>query len=223
MPTADFTADAAERLGAHLRAIYTFGTEHSRLLVLVDALSLDLLDTLAPLVRTARAAGMPVRIDAEMNLLRGSDAFPDLTLELISSRRLIHGSDVLDGLTVDPTSLRLHVEHGLRDVQGRLVRLVLARAAGELNVRKLRRVTRRLLLLLEGAVVAAGYPPTTSGGLDEIARRAPEVLMSVREVDLPGLVSFVRGGGGPEAVMEELFGLLPPLIYQVDHLYEPDC
>jgi len=152
-------------LAAKLRAIYRFGSDlargkgvgRDRLLVLVERVDRELLDGVSEAVWAAQKEGIHVRIDSVDNLIRGSDAFPAFALELRNHRSLVLGEDVLSGLDVNPAHLRLHVEHGLRSMHRDLIKLYLERGRPD-EVAELRRNLRKLLFLLEGALMAAGRP-----------------------------------------------------------------
>ena len=153
-------------LKARLRAIYRFGSDlargkgvgRDRLLVLVESVDRGLLDEVSEAVWDAQKEGVHVRIDSADNLIRGADAFPAFALELRNHRELISGDDVLRDLDVNRAHLRLHVEHGLRSMHRDLIKLYLERGSRSDEVAELRRNLRKLVFLLEGALMAAGRP-----------------------------------------------------------------
>lgn len=219
-----------ETLGARVKAVYRFGSDVARgkgagaerLLVLVDSLDRDLLDQVSDAVWTAQRNGIRVRIDSADNLIRGSDAFPAFALELRDHRELVSGRDVLADLVVNPTHLRLHVEQGLRSMQRDLVRLYLERGARQDEISELRRNLRKLLYLLEGALMVAGKAPPRPLTLDGVvdaccgnllpgAERAPwDTVKRLAANDVP-----LRGEASRE-LYAALFAALAQVIAVVD-------
>ena len=200
----------ASELGERLHAVYRFGSGfaqgpragQARLLVLVDRVDRPLLDRMAPAAQRAREAEIQLRVDATDNLLRGADALPAFSLEILDTRELLAGSDVLEDLQVQHEHLRLHVEHGLRSVHRDLVAAYLDPPATP----KLRRSAHKLVLLLEAALKARGVPvphPATPdaiidgvresllGGANssswDVLRRFANNEIGVRKVGLPRL------------------------------------
>lgn len=152
-------------LGPRFVAVYRFGSDfargprgaRARLLVIVDAIDRDSLDRVGPIERVGRAQAIKVRIDTAASLIDGADAFPVLTLELTETRRLVRGDPVLQGLEVDPTRLRLRLEQNLRSIHRDLVQTYLEVGESlQALASALRRAARKLVYLLEGALIAAG-------------------------------------------------------------------
>lgn len=176
----ELVQDVVAALGPRLRAAYSFGvsfgraprTAGGRVLLLVDKLDEVAVDALGPLL--AHATDVRARVDTPEHVLRGADAFPALALELIETRVLLAGTDVLADLHVDPATMRVHIEHGLRALHNDIVEMLLHRSprqAPGAALMRLRRRLRRFALLLEGALIAAGRPITpASGAAPEIAR-----------------------------------------------------
>ena len=219
-------------LGPRLKAVYRFGSDvargkgagHERLLVLVDALDRDVLDRASDAVWTAQKAGVRVRVDSADNLIRGSDAFPAFALELRDHRALVHGEDVLRDLDVNPTHLRLHVEQGLRSMQRDLVRLYLERGARPDEAAELRRNLRKLLYLLEGAILAAGKPAPRPLSLDGVVDACASHLLAGCD---RGPWDVVKRFAGPDVALRgeparelytALFDALGQIISAVDRM-----
>lgn len=224
----------ATALGERLQAVYEFGSElgrgkgagHPRVLVLLDRIDRSILDRIADHVTGAQKKGVRVRIDCTDNLLCGADAFPSFALELRDSRKLLHGEDVLEGLDVDVKHLRLHVEQGLRGLHRDLIKSYVERGTRGDDVVELRRSTRRLLFLLEGALIAANKPAPDKGSVESIVNAACDAL-------LPGedrgpwntLTRYAKGEGklrGDDAkeLYAALLSALPTIVGVVDRLPE---
>lgn len=156
-PAETVPAELRSLLEERLRAVYRFGSTFAskpgltRLLVLVDRLDRDLLDRLTPLVGRCQEASVRLRLDTVEEVLAGADTFPVFCLEFRATRELLSGEDVLEGLSVDTTTLRLRVEQGLRVVRRDLVQAYLDQTDAGLGL-ALRRATHRLLYLFEGAL-----------------------------------------------------------------------
>ena len=230
-----FVQNMVGLLGQHLVAVYhihqaeqDWARAHPSLLLVLSSLSPSLLDRVAPPLLEAEDQGFRVQVDTEESLLRGADAFPARTLSLCNHRRLLHGRDLLAGLKVERHHLRLHVEQGLRSLQHRLVDSYLRRLKPGGDLAALRREVRRLILLLEGAVIAADAELPVQPELAqtvELAGRAGLIL----EADLArwsGLLDFAQGGQvergvGSAKLYVDLFELLINLIGKVDALEGP--
>jgi hypothetical protein len=224
--------ELARSLGDRLQAVYRFGSElgrgkgagHPRVLVLIDRIDRPTLDRVAEHVTTAQKAGVRVRVDCCDNLLCGADAFPSFSLELRDSRELLHGEDVLVDLKVDPKHLRLHVEQGLRGLHRDLIKAYVERGNRGDDVLALRRSTRRLLFLLEGALIAAGHETPDTSSVDAIIDAACEALLSECDTKAwDALKRFARGEGklrGEEAkaFYGAMLAALPAVVDAVDKL-----
>ncbi len=167
---AHIAVELRRALGDRLRATYRFGSalamsvdtdEDSvagrRVLALVDAVDLDVLTAVAPIAKTADKMGLDLRLDTADDIADGADAYPDLTLELIETKRLIDGDDVLATLTVHTVDLRLRLEQSLRALHQGLVRSFLR--AGDDPRRltaALARGGRRLVYLAQGILILKG-------------------------------------------------------------------
>lgn len=226
------TKTLGELLGARLKAVYRFGSDvargkgagRERLLVLVERLDRELLDQVSDAVWSAQKNGVRVRLDSADNLLRGADAFPAFALELRDNRSLVTGQDLLKDLDVSPKHLRLHVEQGLRTMQRDLVRLYLERGARPDEGAELRRNLRKLLFLLEGALIVTGRAPprplTLDGVIDACCTgllasetRAPwDTVKRFAVNDAP-----LRGQAGQE-LYTGLFDALTQIIGVVDRM-----
>jgi len=224
----------ATALGARLQAVYQFGSElgrgkgagHPRVLVLVDRVDRATLDGISDHVTGAQKKGVRVRVDCADNLIHGADAFPSFALELRDSRELLHGTDVLEDLEVDPRYLRLRVEQGLRGLHRDLIKSYVERGVRGDDVVELRRSTRRLLFLLEGALLAKGEPAPDKSSVESIVDAACEALLPDEDrTPWKTLKRFAKGEGklrGEDAkeLYSALFAALPTIVTVVDQLPE---
>ncbi len=155
--------ELAAAAGARLQAIYSFGSDfgrgprvgRGRLLLLLDQVDVACLESLVQHVTRCQASAIKVRVDTVDNLIHGADAFPAFTLELRDNRQLLKGADVLSALKLDTTHLRLHVEHGLRSMLRELVDFYLDRDVKGFQAPALRKSLRKLVYLLEGALICS--------------------------------------------------------------------
>ncbi len=221
-------------LGDQLQAVYAFGSElgrgkgagHPRVLVLLDRIDRATLDRISEHVTGAQKKGVRVRVDCTDNLLSGADAFPSFALELRDSRKLLHGGDVLEGLEVDNKHLRLHVEQGLRGLHRDLIKAYVERGVRGDDVVELRRSTRRLLFLLEGALISAGEPPPDKGSVESIVNAACDALLPNEDrTPWNTLTRYAKGEGklrGDDAkhLYGALLSALPTIVGVVDRLPE---
>ena len=222
-------------LGDRLKAIYRLKSEiaqgeramAARLLVLVDGLDGELLDRIVPIATGAKEARIALRLDTVDNLLRGADAFPAFTLELIEGRTLEAGTEVLEELTVDKAGLRLRVEQGLRSMHRRLVKVYLEDPPRNRLGKELRRATRKLVFLLSGALLAADREvpePRTPDLLVEALARELEVEADTES--WRALLAFARGdldlaGDGLKQLCCSLLTSLTSVIEVVDRMAPP--
>ncbi len=219
-----------EALAGRLVAIYRFGSlmvsgqraPKARLLVLVDAIDGDVLDRGAPVVALAAKSGIVLRFDRAENILRGADAFPAFSLELIETSELLAGNDVLADLTVVPSLLRLHVEQGMRGMERDLIQAYLEGQPREELIRTLRRSTRRLVFLLQGALIAARVEPPNPGTPDLVFQTVASALCPRVDPNAwATLVSFASGdhplaGEALRGTYLSVLDVLAPLIDMVD-------
>lgn len=219
-----------EALPGRVVAVYSFGSEMvsgkraptARLLALVDAIDGELLDRCVPVVAQATEARITLRIEVPDNITRGADVFPAFSLELIETRELLGGKDLLAHLTVEPADLRLHVEQGLRGMHRDLIAAYLEGLAREDFARTLRRSTRRLVFLLQGALMAAGVALPNPRTPDLVFRTvASSLCPEVDQRDWATLVSFASGehviaGDALRATYLSVLHVLEPLIAMVD-------
>lgn len=222
-------------LGSHLVAIYhihqaeqDWALAHPSILVVLASVRPSLLDLISPRLLAAEEQGFRVQVDTEESLLRGADAFPARTLLLCNHRRLLHGRDVLAGLTVERHYLRLHVEQGLRSLQHRLVDSYVRRLKPGGDLPTLRREVRRFILLLEGAVIAANADLPSQPELAQTVELAERVglVREAERVRWSGLLEFAQGGQlerglGSAKLYADLFDLLANLIEKVDAMEHP--
>ncbi len=157
----------AVTLGDRLEAVYRFGSDFARgprrsrgrLLVLVKKLEAPVLSIAQDLSKEARAQNIVLRFDTTENIERSVDVFPVFSLDLIGTRELLQGDDVLASLEVHPEHLRLNVEHSLRKVHRDLLQLYLNEADPRVLSAELRRNARRLILLLDAVLIVLGKEP----------------------------------------------------------------
>ncbi len=223
---------AQAALGTDLVAAYRFGADFGRgrrssggrLLLLIARLEPELLERLVPVAALARQTNVLLRVNTPDDLLRGADAFPASSLELVHHRQLLAGADVLASLTVHTKDLRLHIEHGLRSLLRDLIAAHLElRPLGD-DGRELRRAARRLVYLLEGTLLAAAIPvpqPPTAPAVLDAVRAA--FLSGVRPESWNVLAQFVRGeltldGPTAGAAYASLFEVIPALVDVVDRM-----
>jgi len=210
--------------GSHFSAAYRFGSEigrgkgkgHPRVLIVLDALDRALLDQVRPVVGEGRREGIRVRLDTADNLVRGADAFPAFSLELIRHRTLLAGDDVLAELTVQTADLRLHVEHGLRGIFRDLVAAYVADKIHGDSLLDIRRTTRRLLFLLEGALLARGAEVTDDPTPEEIIAKTREKLRDDPDAPWATFERFLNGDLKLDTSgMRELYGALLAILERV--------
>ena len=153
-------------LGERLVAVYTYGSDFARgpqafaarLLVLVDALNADLLEAIAPANAAARDQRVHLRLDTPQHVLGGADVAPVYALELLETRQLIAGTDVLTTLSIATEHLELRLEQALRTAHRQLLQGFLE-ADGDPNIaRQLRVLVRRVLPMMRGLAMVQGHP-----------------------------------------------------------------
>ncbi|MEM6991398.1 MAG: hypothetical protein AAF721_12900 [Myxococcota bacterium] len=224
----EFVEEIRRAAGDRFAAAYRFGSDiargkgkgQARVLVAVASIDRALLDEVGPVISQAQQDGIRVRLDTADNLLRGADAFPAFSLELIRHRSLLAGNDVLADLKVEPAHLRLRVEHGLRGIQRDLVSGYIEGKLHGGSLLEVRRSTRRLLFLVEGALMAAGTdlgeaptPATLIAKIREPLRDDPDAPWETFTQFLAGELSLSTEG------MRTLYGSLLAILERViDHV-----
>ena len=117
--------------GEHLVSVILYGSaaagdwyEHSsdlNILCVLDQISPHELLQSEPIFRWWREQGHPPPLLlSEEEVRSSSDAFPMEYQDLEEHRRVLHGRDVIDGVTIDKSFYRAQVEHELRAKQIRL-------------------------------------------------------------------------------------------------------
>jgi len=117
--------------GEHLVSVILYGSaaagdwnEHSsdlNILCVLDQISPHELLQSEPIFRWWREQGHPPPLLlSEEEVRSSSDSFPMEFQDLAEHRRVLHGSDVIDGVTIDKSFYRAQVEHELRAKQIRL-------------------------------------------------------------------------------------------------------
>lgn len=172
MDLREFAAEAEQVLGERLIALYQFGSSFARgprdrdarLLMLVRSLDAALLHDVRPLAARARAANLQLRFDTVGDVVASADVFPIFTLELIDTKTLIRGADVLEPLAVHPEHLRLHVEQSLRSLHRALLVAYIEDEGPQSLSRDLRLNVRKSIYLLRamGLVCGLAFPDTPS-------------------------------------------------------------
>lgn len=182
----DVVRGLTEVLGPRLVALYRFGTDFARgphgtkvrLLVLIERIDGPLLGDLTTIAAGAQREQIHLHLETADSLLRSTDVFPILALDLIHTKSLLVGRDVLASLAVDRTHLRLHIERSLRAIHRDLVAEFLSDADDDRRlVRALRRAARKAVYLLEGLLIAAGH--------DVPASHTPEAIIAAVGAMLP--------------------------------------
>ena len=234
-PVEPFLTELDKLLGSELVAVYRFGSDtgrgrgagQTRLLVLVKSIYSALLDKITDPISEARQSGLRVRLDTADNLLRGADAFPAFSLELLDHRQLLKGEDALAPLKVETKHLRLHIEHGLRGIYRDLVQAYLdAKFRGE-GVKELRQSTRKLFFLLEGALIAAGIDVPKPAELSPILESVTTKLLDQpdegawKTLRLFAQDALPLADGGTKRLYGALFRALEQTIDVVDRLPDP--
>lgn len=224
----EFVSQAKKVAGDRFEAAYRFGSDlargrgkgQSRVLVLVDRIDRPLLDEVRPVISEAQQDGIRVRLDTVDNLVRGADAFPAFSLELIRHRKLIDGDDVLAELSVETTDLRLHVEHGLRGIFRDLVSGYIDGKIHGASLLEVRRATRRLVFLLEGALLADGRDIGSTPTPEEIIGAVRSMLTDDPDAPWETFQKFLDGDLAlTTAGMQNLYGALFSILNRViDHV-----
>lgn len=162
MKVEDFSKEAEGVLGDRLIAIYQYGSNFARgpkakdahLLMVVSDLGAGLLSDVRPLAKKARDANFRLRFDTENDILCCADVFPVFVLELLDTKSLLHGEDVLTKLEVHPEHLRHRVEQGLRALHRDLLRAYVADEDDTSLARDLRQAVRKSVYLLRALGLA---------------------------------------------------------------------
>ena len=127
---ARFGAHVQEALGPQLVCLALYGSAAGgdwvpgrsdvNVALVATAVSLDVLDALAPVVAGRPAVlALPLVVDPEY-LERARDTFPMELADLAREHRVLAGRDVLANIQVDPAALRRECE---QDARGKLLRL----------------------------------------------------------------------------------------------------
>lgn len=122
MDVQGFASEAESVLGDRLVALYQFGSsfargpraKSARLLMVVAQIDADLLRDVKPLAKRAREANFQLGFDTQHDLVCGADVFPVFALELLETKTLVKGTDVLSQLEIQTDHLRQRVEQSLR-------------------------------------------------------------------------------------------------------------
>jgi hypothetical protein len=182
-PVKTFVARAEAVLGGRLDAIYAFGSEFGRgekapdanLLVLVQAMDRPLLDAACALAVEARERRIGMRIETTNDIVRGADVFPIFVLELLDTKALLSGRDVLADLAVDRSQLRLRAEQSLRVLRRDLLQSYLDAVGDQRLAVELRRSVRKAVYLLRAIALVVGIelpqPPNVETTVETVLAR----------------------------------------------------
>ncbi len=192
-------------LGDRLVAVYRYGsdfargpqTARSRLLVLVDAVDRELLARLAESAVGGRNDELDLVVETPTSLLASTDAFPILALDLIHTKALLAGRDVLKDLQVSHADLRLGVERSLRVIHRKLVAVFVGRERAEL-ARELRRSARRAVYAIEALMIDRGLGIPAPGGAAEVLGALPKLIPDVDREAWERLRRFADGETSPK-------------------------
>ncbi len=178
---AAFAAQLRERLGTRLVCLAVYGSAAGddwvagrsdvNVVVVVDDVTLEVLDALAPAVAARpRVLALPLVVDEEY-LARSCDAFPMELADLARQHRLLAGRDVLAGIRVDRDAIRRQCE---QEARGKLLRLhaLYLQTAGDhtalerVVVESLKSflIILRHLIQLRGGATPAGYAAVVAAG-----------------------------------------------------------
>src|SRR3954471_876630 len=125
MTPQELTTRVCRALPDRIRAVVLFGSAAAGdfidgvsrfdLLIVVDPLELEDLESLAPAIRDWHQAGHPVPLlFTPAQLAASTDAFAIEFLELQHDRRVLYGVDPIVGLKIDPLHARMHLERELK-------------------------------------------------------------------------------------------------------------
>ncbi len=161
MDVQEFATKAKTVLGDRFGALYQFGSNFARgpsakaarLLMLVDKLDADLLIDMRPLAKLANESNLQLRFDTKGNVFRSADVFPVFSVELLDTKELIEGNDVLADLRVHPEHLRLHIEQTLRGLRRDLLAAYVADEDDLTLAGHLRQTIRKSIYLLRSLAI----------------------------------------------------------------------
>lgn len=199
--------------GASLRAIVLYGSAASNetvaghsdqnVLVIVDTISLATLRTLGQTVRAWQEAGNVPPITMTLREWQSSsDIFPMEYADVLERHRVLHGALPLDGVHVELSDLRLHVEH---EAMGKLLRLrrgVMSAGTDVTRQSELLRASLSSLLVIFRAVLRLhGVTPPRDATLvaEAVAQRAGFDAAPYQRI-----AALVRGADLPEREIEAL-------------------
>ena len=141
-------------------------------MVLVTRLDAALLEDVAHVVHAATNERIVIRLDTAKDVLRCADVFPVFALELLDTKELVFGRDVLDTLAVHPAELRGRIEQSLRHIHRELLQTYLV-ADGDRGLAKaLRASVRKSIYLLRALTLVSGQdvaaPSTVEALIDAV-------------------------------------------------------
>lgn len=153
---------AVVRFGSAVAGEVLPGQSDTNLLVIVDALPLDLLVRKAQAVQKWTAAGNPPPLLLTMDEWRSSaDIFAMEYADILHRHQVVHGDRPFEGISVNAADLRLHVE---REAMGKLLQLRRAiMAVGSDQSKQLQLLINGLstmMVLFRGAERVAGATPS---------------------------------------------------------------
>jgi hypothetical protein len=127
----DLVSQMQLAFGAELRAVVLYGSAAresgaptaagQNVLIVVDRITMDTLTKEAAIGAAWSEAGHPPLLTMTLDEWRGSaDIFPIEYADLLEAHKVLHGTLPLDGVRVERSDLRLHLEH---EAMGKLLRL----------------------------------------------------------------------------------------------------
>ena len=180
MQVEEFATEAADTLGDSLVAVYQYGSNFARgpkakeahLLMVVENVEAPLLKDMRPLAKRAREANYHIRFDTHNDIVCCADVFPVFVLELIDTKSLLQGKDVLADLSVHSDHLRSRVEQNLRVLHRDLLAAFVADEDHKALALHLRQAVRRSVYLLRALGIACEIDlpklPTVEQLIDEV-------------------------------------------------------
>jgi hypothetical protein len=188
----EFVGAVTATLGDKLAAIYSFGSgfargpkgPRARLLVLVTEINAAVLAEMSALTPKAREASFQIRLDTANDVICCADVFPVFVLELLDTKELLAGQEVLQSLQVRPEHLRRRVEQSLRMLHRDLIRGYLDATGDGALAHQLRLNVRKSVYLLRALALVCKLelpdPPTVEAAVDVVVSK----LLSDKDVSV---------------------------------------
>ncbi len=220
--------------GAGLQSVVLYGSaaagEHIpkrsdyNVLVIVESLAPEALRAASAVSRAWNDAGNPAPLTLTTAEWRGSaDIFPMEYADILARHRVLFGQPPFDGIRVDPSDLRLHLE---QEAMGKLLRLrqgILASGGDHTRqIELLGASVSAIMIILRAFIRLHGEePPTDNVALSERAARAA----GFDATPFARVVRHVRGeaklgGNDVEGVLAGYLHGMEQLVAHLDH-YQP--